>query len=81
MPQPAPGRPSADAVAPPAMPGLSSRDAREALASCGPNALPERRPEPPWKRLARQFASPLVYILLVALGIDLALWMLEGRHG
>jgi len=34
--------------------GLSSAEATELLARHGPNALPEPRPDPWWRRLARQ---------------------------
>jgi P-type Ca2+ transporter type 2C len=47
----------------------------------GPNALPEPPPTSVWLRLARQFQSPLIYILLFALGVDLALWAYEGAEG
>jgi Ca2+-transporting ATPase len=58
--------------------GLSIAEATERLALVGPNALPERAPDPLWRRFLRQFASPLIYILLVALAFDLCLWLYEG---
>ena len=58
--------------------GLSSKDAAQRLAAVGPNALPEAPPPAPWRRFAGQFASPLVYILLFALALDVALWLHEG---
>jgi Ca2+-transporting ATPase len=58
--------------------GLSGREAAGRLAANGPNALPERAPDPPWRRFVRQFASPLIYILLFALAFDLGLWAYEG---
>src|SRR5688500_14980284 len=58
--------------------GLSRGEATERLARFGPNALPERAPDPLWRRFARQFASPLIYILLFALAFDLGLWVYEG---
>ena len=61
--------------------GLSSNEAAERLSSVGPNALPERPPDPLWRRFVRQFASPLIYILLFALAFDLGLWLYEGAHG
>jgi Ca2+-transporting ATPase len=60
------------------MNGLSTAEAAERLSQVGPNALPERAPEPPWHRFLRQFASPLIYILLFALAFDLGLWLYEG---
>ena len=63
------------------MSGLSSAEASERLARSGPNALPDRPPEPMWKRFLRQFNSPLIFILLFALAFDFALWVYEGAHG
>ncbi|ADD29632.1 cation-translocating P-type ATPase [Meiothermus ruber] len=61
--------------------GLSQREAADRLARYGPNALPEQPPEPLWRRFLRQFRSPLIYILLFALLVELALWLYEGRQG
>ena len=63
------------------MTGLSSTEAADRLAQFGPNALPERRPDPWTRRFARQFANALVYILLFALAFDVAFWIFEGAHG
>jgi Ca2+-transporting ATPase len=60
------------------MNGLSSTEAADRLAREGPNALPERPPEPLWRRFLRQFKSPLIYILLFALAFDLSVWLWEG---
>ena len=60
--------------------GLSAAEAAERLARFGPNALPERRPDPFWRRFVRQFASPLIYILLFALAFDAAVWLYEGAR-
>src|SRR5918993_1472379 len=60
--------------------GLSSIEASERLSRNGPNALPERAPEPLWRRFVRQFQGPLIYILLFAVAFDLALWLYEGAH-
>ncbi|MFN0177935.1 MAG: cation-translocating P-type ATPase [Gemmatimonadales bacterium] len=62
-------------------PGLSSDQARDRLAKFGPNSLPETPLEPGWHRLLRQFQSPLIYILVFALVVDLAVWLGEGGHG
>jgi Ca2+-transporting ATPase len=62
------------------MRGLSSAEAAERLAKAGPNALPEHAREPVWRRLAGQFQSPLIYILLFAVAFDLGLWIYEGAH-
>jgi P-type Ca2+ transporter type 2C len=61
--------------------GLSAAVAAERLSKHGPNALPQAPPTSLWRRVLRQFESPLIYILLFALGVDLALWTYEGAHG
>jgi P-type Ca2+ transporter type 2C len=63
------------------MRGLSVGEATERLARFGPNALPEQPPESVWTRFIRQFNSPLIFILLVALAFDFGLWMYEGGAG
>ncbi|WP_460171235.1 cation-translocating P-type ATPase [Thermus sp. FJN-A] len=63
------------------MRGLSSEEARRRLSEYGPNALPEKPPEPLWRKFLRQFQNPLVYILLFALAVDLAFWLGEGARG
>jgi Ca2+-transporting ATPase len=63
------------------MTGLSAAEAARRLASLGPNALPEKAPDPVWRRFLRQFRSPLIYILLCALAFDTGVWVLEGGHG
>jgi Ca2+-transporting ATPase len=60
--------------------GLSGAEARARLERFGPNALPERRPKTVWRRFAVQFRSPLIYILLFALGVDLTIWLTEGAR-
>jgi P-type Ca2+ transporter type 2C len=62
------------------MPGLSAAEATERLSRVGPNALPQRAPDPLWRRFVRQFASPLIYILLFALAFDFGLWLYEGSQ-
>jgi len=61
--------------------GLKSAEAAKRLSEHGPNALPQAPPTSLWRRILRQFESPLIYILLFALGVDLALWAYEGAHG
>jgi Ca2+-transporting ATPase len=62
-------------------PGLSSRRAAELLVHHGLNELPERSPEPWWKRVLRQLRSPIIYILLFALAFDAAVWFMEESGG
>ncbi|TBH21878.1 cation-translocating P-type ATPase [Thermus thermamylovorans] len=63
------------------MRGLSSEEAKRRLKEHGPNALPEKPPEPLWRKFLRQFQSPLIYILLFALVVDQALWIYKGAQG
>ena len=63
------------------MTGLSSTAAAALLIRFGANALPERPPDPLWRRFLHQFASPLVSILVFALAFDLAHWLYEGAEG
>jgi Ca2+-transporting ATPase len=60
--------------------GLSEGEARHRLITHGPNALPEAKSISHWRRILNQFNSPLIYILLFALALDLALWLHEGAH-
>jgi len=61
--------------------GLTSAEAARRLAGAGPNELRPAPPVPAWRRLLRQFEDPLVYLLLAAVVISLAVWTIEGRHG
>ena len=58
--------------------GLSQAEAQQRLAANGPNSLPEAKSISLWQRLLSQFKSALIYILLFALALDLALWLHEG---
>ena len=53
--------------------GLAQDEAARRLAEHGPNALPETKHRPLWRVFARQFASPLIYILFVAAVIAFAM--------
>ena len=59
--------------------GLTSAEAQIRLKQHGPNVLPVTPPVPLWKRFLDQFRSPLIYILLFALGVDLTIWLVEGH--
>ncbi|SNU01751.1 ATPase, P-type (transporting), HAD superfamily, subfamily IC [Ruaniaceae bacterium KH17] len=61
--------------------GLSSAEAATRLETHGPNELRASDREPAWKRFAKQFADPLVYLLLVAIVISIVAWVLEGAAG
>ena len=62
----------------PQLRGLSHAEAAHRLTEYGPNALPEGARAGLWQRLIRQFKSALIYILLLALILDLVLWVHEG---
>jgi Ca2+-transporting ATPase len=51
--------------------GLSPDEAASRLARFGPNAIAEQRPLSPLRVFARQFASPLIYLLLAAAAVSL----------
>lgn len=53
--------------------GLSSAEASHRLSQYGPNQLPERGPAPLWLIIIRQFASPLIYILVAAAIVSLVI--------
>ncbi|MHC4093896.1 MAG: cation-transporting P-type ATPase, partial [Planctomycetota bacterium] len=53
--------------------GLDDHEARERLARLGPNRLPPPKATSRWLILLRQFKSPLIYVLLAAAAIALAL--------
>jgi Ca2+-transporting ATPase len=50
------------------------------LTQFGPNALPEPPQVPRWQQWLEQFESPLIYILLFALIVDLTLWLWQGAE-
>lgn len=53
--------------------GLSEGEAAARLRQFGPNRLPQKPPTPLWAIVARQFRSPLIYILAVAALVSVAL--------
>lgn len=53
--------------------GLTATEAAARLSQHGPNGLPEAPRKPLWRIFASQFASPLIYILLVAALISFAM--------
>ncbi len=61
--------------------GLSRAEAEARLREYGPNVLPETQPTPLWRRFVAQFRSPLIYVLLFALAVDLTIWFIEGAKG
>ena len=61
--------------------GLSTAESEHLRDKHGPNTLPESRGTPLWLRFLRQFKSPLIYVLLFALALDLGIWIYEGTEG
>ncbi|MEK7465070.1 MAG: HAD-IC family P-type ATPase [Patescibacteria group bacterium] len=53
--------------------GLSDAEAERRLSASGPNVLPEAKPEHGVAIFLRQFASPLIYLLIGAAGVVAAL--------
>ncbi|MDJ0865778.1 MAG: HAD-IC family P-type ATPase, partial [Myxococcota bacterium] len=60
--------------------GLSPEEAGQRLKRFGPNVVSSRGGTPAWKRFLLQFHQPLVYILLGAVGVTVALaeWVDSG---
>ena len=61
--------------------GLGTQEAARRLAEHGPNLLRRATPVPAWRRFIAQFHDPLIYLLLVAIGISLSAWAFEGFAG
>lgn len=61
--------------------GLTAAEAAARLERYGPNSVPEKPPKTLLRRFAEQFQSPLIYILLFALLVDLIIWFAEGAAG
>ncbi len=61
--------------------GLGAGDAAARLARDGPNELRAAVQIPTWRRILGQFQDPLIYLLLGAVAIALAAWLVEGRQG
>ncbi|HZK50522.1 MAG TPA: cation-translocating P-type ATPase [Actinomycetota bacterium] len=61
--------------------GLDEAEARARLQSQGPNELRGVPQVPGWRRFLGQFADPLVLLLIGAVVVSLAVWLIEGSHG
>ncbi len=61
--------------------GLTSGEAASRLAVDGPNRLDEAPPVPRWRKVLEQLRDPLVYLLLLAVVVSVAAWVLEGAAG
>ncbi len=61
--------------------GLTDEQARALLERVGPNSLPAKRPRSLANRVAAQLKSALIYLLLVALLVDIGAWAVAGASG
>ncbi|QBR75011.1 cation-translocating P-type ATPase [Microbacterium sediminis] len=61
--------------------GLGAGEAARRLAEHGPNELRGTPPVPLWRRVLAQLNDPLVILLLIAAGISVVAWLIEGAHG
>jgi potassium/sodium efflux P-type ATPase len=61
--------------------GLSSAEAASRLTRYGPNELEATTAVSSWRKLLRQFADPLIYLLLAAVVVSLVAWAAEGAGG
>ena len=61
--------------------GLGADEAARRLAADGPNELQQRPPVPAWRRVLAQFQDPLIYLLLAAVVVSVAAWVVEGSEG
>lgn len=59
--------------------GLSAAEAARRLRRYGPNQLRAAPAVPVWRRILAQFRDPLVYLLLGAVVVALAAWLIEGQ--
>jgi len=60
--------------------GLSSEEATARLERFGSNQLDAAPPVPKWRKFLSHFADPLIYLLLGAVVVSLAAWVVEGAE-
>jgi Ca2+-transporting ATPase len=58
--------------------GLSSTEAAHRLERAGANRLDAPVQLPAWRKLVAQLRDPLIYLLLAAVVVSLAVWILDG---
>ncbi len=56
--------------------GLTAQEAEESRKQHGPNTLTQIPPEPLWKKILAGFKDPMILILLVALAVQVVLFLL-----
>lgn len=61
--------------------GLSAHIAAQRLQEVGANTLRAAKRVPAWRRVFRQFNSPLVYLLLIAIVVIVVAWFFEDAEG
>jgi magnesium-transporting ATPase (P-type) len=61
--------------------GLAAAEAARRLAEHGANVLRAAPTVARWRRILSHFRDPLVYLLLAAIAVALAAWLVEGGHG
>ena len=61
--------------------GLSSAEAAARLVRDGPNRLDPAEQVPAWRKFLAQFADPLIYLLIAAVLVSVAAWVVEGGDG
>jgi potassium/sodium efflux P-type ATPase len=60
--------------------GLSSAEAADRLERVGANRLEAAVQVPAWRKLLAQLNDPLIYLLLAAVVVSLAVWILDGAR-
>lgn len=61
--------------------GLGASEVATRLERWGENKLRAAKTSPAWQRFLRQFADPLIYLLIAAVIISLVAWIIEGATG
>ena len=61
--------------------GLGADEVAARLERHGPNTFEGAAAVPAWRRLAAQFADPLIHLLLAAVLVSLAAWVADGAGG
>ena len=60
--------------------GLATSEAARRLAADGPNEIRSAPPIPTWRKVLAQFQDPLIYLLLAAIAVSVAAWVVEGAE-
>jgi potassium/sodium efflux P-type ATPase len=61
--------------------GLTSDEVAARASRYGPNQLDAEPEVPAWRKILRQFADPLIYLLFAAVVVSVAAWAIEGAEG